>query len=168
MNVIASLISSADILLNIDVSSKEQVLEEIARHMERVHGLPFTSVVTGLARREQVGTTGLGHGFAIPHARVRNLDRIYVSYLRPTLSIPFDALDGQPVSDILVVLVPKEATEEHLRILADASNLFSTPHFREQLNNCETVQEVKRLFDTWSSSSLHNFYISASSFINNL
>src|SRR4029077_12160149 len=87
-------------------------------------------------------------GVAIPHARVRNLDRIRVSYMRLKSPIPFDAPDGKPVSDILVLLVPKQATEEHIRILAEATKKLSDQRFREQLRRCKQSLEIKRLFDT--------------------
>ena len=153
MNAIADLLRQEDILLNMNVSSKSQLLEEVGRHMEKVHAMPQEWVAASLARREKVGSTGLGEGFAIPHARVKDLDRIQVAYVRLKLPIPFGAPDGKPVSDILVLLVPKQSAEEHLIILADATRMFSNQRFREQLKLCDNPLEVKRLFETWSLSS---------------
>ncbi|WP_366504391.1 PTS sugar transporter subunit IIA [Propionivibrio sp.] len=72
-----------------------------------------------------------------------------VSYVGLKSPIPFDAPDGKPVSDILVLLVPKQATEEHLQILAEATQMFSDGRFRERLHQCKHAQEVKQLFATW-------------------
>jgi len=152
LNTIAKLLRQEDILLNLRVSNKKQLLEEIGRHMELAHALPQEWVAASLSRREKVGSTGLGDGFAIPHARVKDLDRIQVAYVRLKLSIPFGAPDDKPVSDILVLLVPKQSAEEHLIILADATRMFSDQRFREQLKLCGTPHEVKRLFETWSRS----------------
>lgn len=150
LNTIADLLRQEDILLNLDVSSKGQLLEEVGRHMERQHGLAQEWVALSLSRREKIGSTGLGQGFAIPHARVKDLDRIQLAYVRLKLPIPFGAPDGKPVTDVLVLLVPKQSAEEHLIILADATRMFSTPDFREQLRVCASPGEVKRLFGAWS------------------
>jgi PTS system nitrogen regulatory IIA component len=150
MNIIAGLLLPEDVLLDLDISSKSQLFDDIGRHMERQHGLPQDLVAMGLARREEVGSTGLGEGVAIPHARVANLDRIQVAYLRLHRPLPFDAADGKPVSDILVLLVPKQAAEEHLTVLADATRMLSVPRFRAQLHLCKKPLEVTQLVATWS------------------
>jgi PTS system nitrogen regulatory IIA component len=146
---IAELLEPDDILLNLVVSSKAQLFDEIGRHTERVHAMPQAWVTSGLTRREQVGSTGLGQGIAIPHARVKNLNQIRVIYVRLEVAISFDAPDDIPVSDILVLLVPKQATEEHLVILANAAQMFSDRYFREQLHLCGNRTDAKQLFDAW-------------------
>jgi PTS system nitrogen regulatory IIA component len=152
LNTIAHYLRPEDILLDTDVSSKPELLDTIGRHMEQAHSLPRESVSPSLARREQLGSTGLGQGVAIPHARVKDLNRILVAYLRMKSPIPYDAPDGEPVSEILVLMVPKQATEEHLRILADASRMFANRQFRRRLRQCSDPQAVKQLFDAWSGS----------------
>jgi PTS system nitrogen regulatory IIA component len=117
--------------------------------MEARHGMPQAWVVLSLSRREDVGSTGLGQGVAIPHARIKDLYRIHLAYLRLKTPIPFAAPDAKPVSDILVLLVPKQATEEHLSILAEATRMFSDPGFRKQLHLCEQPLAVRQLFATW-------------------
>ena len=149
MSTIAALLNPRDIVLDLAVSTKAELIEMIGRHMEQVHGMPAEWVTVSLSRREQVGSTGIGDGVAIPHARVRDLDRIKVAYLRLKHSLPFDAPDGKPVSDVIVLLVPKQATEEHLRILAEATQLFSNPAFRRALQGCTQPAEVKALFEDW-------------------
>ena len=150
MNAIARHLWPEDILLDIEVAGKDQLLDEIGWHMEREHALSREWVVAGLARREQLGSTALGEGVAIPHARVDDLKRIQLAYLRLRSPIPYDAPDGRPVSDILVLLVPKRATEEHLRILADTTQLFADRQFREHLHACRHALEVKALFESHS------------------
>ncbi|MDD5248693.1 MAG: PTS sugar transporter subunit IIA [Rhodocyclaceae bacterium] len=153
MNTIADRLLPADILLDLDVASKSQLLDEIGRHMERVHGLSAKWVALSLSRREQVGSTGLGDGVAIPHARVQDLDGIQVAYARLKAPIAFDAPDGKPVGDVLVLLVPKQAAEEHLTLLADATRLFSDRNFRERLHSCAAAADVQRLLAAWPASS---------------
>lgn len=149
MNTIADLLRSEDILFDLTVANKSQLFEEIGRHMERKHGMPQAWVVLSLTRREEVGATGLGDGVAIPHARIKDLDRVQIAYFRLSVPIPFDAPDGKPVSDIIVLLVPKQATEEHLQILAEATQMFSDQGFRERLRYCTQAGEAKRQFDAW-------------------
>ena len=150
LNTIAALLQPRDILPDLAVSDKDHLLLDIGRHMEREHGLPAAWVSNSLARREQAGSTGLGQGFAIPHARVKELERIQVAYLRLESPIAFDAPDSLPVSDVLVLLVPKQATEVHLKILSEATQMFSDPAFRQRLQQCQGSGEIKRAFDTWS------------------
>lgn len=149
MNTIAELLSKKDILLDVEAPSQTRLLQEVARHMEREYGMPQEWVFQSLSRREKVGSTALGEGVAIPHARIKDLQRIQLAYIRLKLPIPYDAPDGKPVSDILVILVPKEATEEHLRILSEVTQMFSDPQFRQQLRQCSKAEETKRLFDGW-------------------
>lgn len=149
MKTVAQLLMPRDILLDVNASSKTDLLEKIGRHMEWVHQLPQGAVVAALAHREQIGSTALGQGVAIPHARLKELDRIQLAYLRLAQPLEFAAPDGQPVIHVLVILVPKMATEEHLRVLAETSEMFSNTRFREQLQRAQHPGEIKTLFEIW-------------------
>jgi len=149
MNMIANYLSPQDISLGVHVTGKHELFEIVGRHMELAHALPLKSIALGLSRREQIGSTGLGQGVAIPHARVEHLDRMVVAYLRLKSAIRFDAPDGRPVSDVVVLLAPKQAAEEHLEVLADAAQMFADECFRAHLQECTDPLEVKRLFDAW-------------------
>lgn len=153
MSVIAQLLSPADICLDLDAPSKRRLLEEVGRLFARRHGLPQAVVVESLAKREEIGSTGLGQGVALPHARMANLAAPLAVYVRPDLPIDFGAPDGKPVTDILVVLVPTQAPEQHLHILAEAAQMFSDRRFREELRNCADADQVYRLFADWPQSS---------------
>ena len=149
MKTLAQLLMPKDILLDVKVEGRPELFEKIGRHMEWVHGLPQLAVVASLAHREQIGSTAMGHGIAVPHARLKELERIQLAYLRLEPGIAFDAPDGAPVTDVLVILVPKMATEEHLQVLAQSSEMFANGRFREQLHRCRHPMEVKQLFDIW-------------------
>lgn len=150
MNTLARHLRREDICLGLDAADKAALLDAIGERMDQRHALPRAGVVAGLSRRELLGSTALGHGFAIPHCRVTGLDHILAAFLRLRRPIPFDAPDGAPVSDVLVLLVPKQAAEEHLTVLADAARLFDDPGFRAALGRCGDAMAVKRLFDTWA------------------
>lgn len=152
MNTIANYLSPEDIRLDVDVSNKHALFEIVGRHMELRHALPLKGIALGLSRREQVGSTGLGRGVAVPHTRVEHLNRMVVAYLRLKSAISFDAPDRRPVSDIVVLLAPKQAAEEHLKVLADAARMFADEYFRAHLHDCDDPLEVKCLFDTWPAS----------------
>jgi PTS system nitrogen regulatory IIA component len=152
INPVARLLSTDDILLDAEASTKTRVFEEIARLIERRHGFSKAQVVENLCARESLGSTGLGHGVAIPHARIKGLQRAVVAYVRTRLSVPFDALDGKPVSDMLVLLMPEQATDEHLQLLAWSAQMFGDRGFREQLRMCEAPGEVRQLFTAWPQS----------------
>jgi len=143
-------LAAEDILLDVVVASKSELLAEIAQHMESVHGMERNAVAAALGHRERIASTGLGEGVAIPHARLAGLGRIRSMYLRLKFPIPFDAPDGKPVSDIMVLLVPKEAAQQHLDILALMTRLLSDPHFRERLHRCAQPEEAKDLFASWA------------------
>lgn len=149
VNTIASFLGAQDICLDLDVANKRELFDAVGRHMEQRHGVPQERVVRSLARREGSGSTGMGQGVAIPHARLDGLDRILALYVRLKSPIPFDAPDDQPVSDILVLLVPAPAVSEHLTILAEAARMFSARRFRRRLHSCTDQQGAMQLFSTW-------------------
>jgi len=150
LNDIARYLSSEDIWLDLRVADKRELFEAIGRYLEREHGLSPDLVVTALSRRERAASTGVGEGVAIPHARLNGLERILVGYARLASPIAFDAADGKPVSHVLVLLVPGPATDEHLKILAGATHLFSDGRFRERLEACAGGDAVVSLFSTWN------------------
>jgi len=145
---LAEMLSPRDILLEVKAPDRMALIEQIGQHMEWVHGVGRELVVRSLLHREQIGSTAMGQGVAIPHARIDTLDQIRVAYLRLAAPIEFGAPDGKPVGDVLVILVPKAATEVHLRILGEASQMFSDAQFREQLQACTHPADAKLLFDT--------------------
>ena len=82
MRTIGQLLSPADILFDLDVSTKKRVFEEVGRLFEQRHGLPRVQVVEGLTTRETLGSTGLGLGIALPHARIKNLPQPLAAFVR--------------------------------------------------------------------------------------
>ena len=149
VNPVAQLLSSEDILLELDVSTKESVFEEVGRLFERRHGLPRAQVVESVNEREKLGSTGLGQGVALPHARIKNLTQAVAAFVRLKLPIAFDAPDAKPVWAMLILLVPEHATEEHLQILAEFAQMFGDSRFRERLRTCDDAASVHQLMSDW-------------------
>jgi PTS system nitrogen regulatory IIA component len=144
---IASWLQPQDILLGVDARDRSQALEVIAATIGRVHGLEAAPIFRALCRREQAGSTGLGGGFAIPHARISGIARPLTLFVRTRLDIEFDALDGKPVSQLLVIMVPADgAKDDHLQLLALVARLFSGHAFRRQLDGAADATAAAEAF----------------------
>lgn len=122
------------ILLDVDVRDTSQLLEIAAATIAQAQGLDQAPIFAALWRREQARSTGLGDGFAIPHARISGIASPITLFMRTKVGIAFHAPDGKPVSHLLVILVPADgAKQDHLELLALIARLFSLPGFRARL-----------------------------------
>jgi PTS system nitrogen regulatory IIA component len=99
-------------------SSKKRLLQEISEQAASVYGLDASEVVAALTEREKLGSTGVGRGVAIPHARFDGLDRVYGFFTRLEKPVDFDSMDRQPVDLIFTILAPQKEGAEHLKALA--------------------------------------------------
>ncbi len=146
MNFLSQLLSPEQVLLDLDVGSKKRVFEQAGILFEARLGLARAMIFDSLFAREKLGSTGLGQGIAIPHGRIKGLKQAAGAFLRLQNPIPFDAPDGRPVSLLFVLLVPEQATEEHLQILSELAQRFSDKTFREALSQATAVDQVVTLF----------------------
>jgi PTS system nitrogen regulatory IIA component len=146
MTIISRYLSSDDVVVDLGVPDKGRAFEEIASLVERNHKVSHGLVLSALWRRERIGSTGLGHGIAVPHARIEEIAEPIVLFVRTRFPIVFNSPDHKPVSFLLVILVPEHATEEHLRILASATGKLSDGRFRDRLEAARDAQSVLRLF----------------------
>lgn len=149
MSTLSKHLDEIDILLERKAASKREVFQVIGQHMQTAHGVSAESVESSLLRRESAGSTALGCGVAIPHARVNELERIRLLYLRVVPALAFDSPDGEPVSDIVALMVPAPATQEHLDVLAHVASLFSDKAFRKALHKCEEPGQVMDVIANW-------------------
>ena len=149
MSTLSKHLDEIDILLGLQAASKREVFQAIGQHMQTAHGVSAESVAWSLLRRELAGSTALGCGVAIPHARVKELERIRLLYLRVVPALAFDSPDGEPVSDIMALMVPAPATQEHLDVLAHVASLFSEKAFRKALHKCEQPGQVMEVIANW-------------------
>ena len=149
MNLISKLLPLSNVLLELDVSSKKRVFEQVGLLFENNHHIARSQVFDSLFAREKLGSTGLGQGIAIPHGRIKGLKEALGAIVRMKQPIPFDAPDGQPVNLIFVLLVPDRATDLHLQILSELAQMFSDKTFREQLLAGATPAAVHQLISDW-------------------
>ena len=152
MNPIAQLLTESNVVVDVEVDSKPALFERIGALFERNAGLSRNVVSTSLAAREKLGSTGLGQGIAIPHGRIKGLAKATGAFLRLKTPIPFDAPDGKPVGQLFVLLVPEQATEEHLQLLSELAQMFSDRPFRDKLASAATGGDLVRLFQAWEAS----------------
>ncbi|HZI84355.1 MAG TPA: PTS IIA-like nitrogen regulatory protein PtsN [Casimicrobiaceae bacterium] len=151
MNQIAQLLPESNILLDIEATSKKRLFEQVGQLFEDRAQIARALVFDSLFAREKLGSTGLGQGIAIPHGRIKGLDHTLAAFLRPRQPIPFDAPDGKPVGQVFVLLVPEQATEEHLQLLSELAGMFTERAFRDQLSAATDPTSLHRLFSTWEA-----------------
>lgn len=117
-----------------EASSKKRVLEQAARLLSRGETEPGAEqIFERLLERERLGSTGMAGGVALPHARIAGVHHCRGAFLHLQTAVEFDALDGQPVDLVFALLVPEEANEEHLQLLASLAGMFNEDAFRQQL-----------------------------------
>lgn len=129
----ADLLSPDGVIAGLRVSSKKQALQELARRAAAVTGERERDIFEVLLVRERLGTTGVGHGVAIPHGKLSNLNRLYVLFARMAEPIDFDSIDEQPVDLVCVLLAPQSAGADHLKALAQVSRMLRDRNFCEKL-----------------------------------
>lgn len=149
MNQIAALLPVSNIVVDLDVASKAAFFAAIGDVFERSAGLPRASVAASLAAREKLGSTGLGQGIAIPHGRIARLAEAAGAFARLRSPIAFDAPDGKPVDQIFVLLVPEQATDQHLQLLSELAQMFSERAFRERLAAADDAAAIGDAFRNW-------------------
>ncbi len=140
------LLSSADISLDNPATSKKRVLEEAASLLShRQSSIDPEPVYERLMERERLGSTGLTNGVALPHARMPGVEAASGAFIRLATPVDFDAMDDKPVDLIFSLLVPEEATDEHLQLLAGLARLFSDEQLCERLRQTETPEQARAL-----------------------
>ena len=143
---IAEIISPERVVIRQQASSKKRSLELVSGLIAAAQpSLLETEVFDCLIARERLGSTGVGHGVAIPHGRLKTVERPMAAFALLEKGVDFDAVDGQPVDMVCALVVPAESTEEHLQILASLAELFGNDRVRERLRAATTVADVYEL-----------------------
>lgn len=145
MNLISKLLPLENIAIDLDASSKKRLFEQAGLLFENNQGIARSVVFDSLFAREKLGSTGLGQGIAIPHGRIKGLKEATGAFLRLASPVPFDSPDGKPVSLLFVLLVPEQATEQHLQILSELAQRFSDRTCREALSCASDAAAIRQL-----------------------
>jgi PTS system nitrogen regulatory IIA component len=142
---LGGLLDPGAITLKVHASSKRQALTIVAEIAARSVGATAAEVAAKLAARERLGSTGVGHGVAVPHARLKGLQRLHGVFLQLEEPLDFGAVDEQPVDLIFALLAPADHPAEHLRALAKVSRALRQADLREQLRQAKSPDAVRAL-----------------------
>ena len=145
---ISALLSPDRIFIDTDISSKKRLLEFIASAVATQFHLSQPKIYNNLLNRERLGSTGLGKGFAIPHARLINLDTTIACFIRLNQPVNFEAPDNQPVDLVFAIIIPENATDEHLKILSSLAKIFSQKEICNAIRKASSGEEIARIIDS--------------------
>jgi PTS system nitrogen regulatory IIA component len=151
MNRLSAILPAAQVLVRVDVTSKKRAFEEAGLLFESQHGLNRALITDSLFARERLGSTGLGHGVAIPHGRIKGLKQPMAAVFQLLTPIGFDAPDEKPVNLMIFLLVPEAATQKHLEILSEIAELLSDAPLRDQLQTAPEGAALHQLIAGWQS-----------------
>ena len=133
MTNLAKILAADNVALDLEVSSKKRAFEQAGLIFENNCGIARSVVSDNLFARERLGSTGLGHGVAVPHGRIKGLKAPLAAFMRLKDPIPFESPDGQPVKLLVFLLIPDQVTQQHLEILSEIAEMFSDEDFRKLL-----------------------------------
>lgn len=143
----SALFSADTVICDIKPDSPKQLFQQIATQLISAHdlgsrGVVCRDVVQAATERERLGSTGVGNGVALPHARIDGMDRVVAAFARLSEPIEFDAVDGRPVDLVCFLLAPADAGGAHLRALARVSRLLRRPELRQRLRAAPDAQAL--------------------------
>ncbi|MBE7636127.1 PTS IIA-like nitrogen regulatory protein PtsN [Sneathiella sp. P13V-1] len=139
---IADLISPETVVADLKATSKKQALQELSRRAAEATNCDEREILNVLIERERLGTTGVGHGIAIPHGKLESLDRIHGFFARLDTGINYDAMDDMPVDLIFLLLAPLEGGAEHLKALSRVSRTLRDQERCERLRGTENTDAL--------------------------
>ncbi len=150
-----TLISSNAVINNPDIKSKKRALEVLAETLasQPAETLDALELFQLLTEREKLGSTSIGHGVALPHARTNLTDQAIGAFLKLDNGIDFDSPDGIKTDLIFALLVPEHYTDEHLKILAYLASLFSDETFCKEIRNTDDVINIHKHLVSWQVTS---------------
>lgn len=147
---LSEILSADRVVAGASLNSKKKVLEDLARLLSGGTTLASGDIFNSLVGREKLGSTGLGHGVAIPHGRVAGVPQSVGAFMRLKHPIDYDAHDGQPVDLVFGLLVPQQATEEHLKHLAAIAEMFSNEQFCAKLRETADDKQLHKLITSYT------------------
>ena len=149
MTLDATALPVKNILLDLEVLDKNQLLEYASALLEDSVPQGKSKILKSLIDRENMGSTALGRGVAVPHGRLKGVKNIISALIRTKNSVPYETPDNHPVKIVLALIVPKEATEAHLQTLANISQMFSNQKFRENLICLQSPISAQQMITNW-------------------
>jgi nitrogen PTS system EIIA component len=139
---LTDLVAPQAVVPALKVNSKKQAMQELAARAAGLTGQSERDILEILQQRERLGSTGIGNGIAIPHGKLPKLERLFGLFARLDRPIDFDALDGQPVDLIFLLLAPEPAGADHLKALARVARLMRTPDTAKMLRESHDAEAI--------------------------
>ncbi len=138
-------LKAEQIILDLQNSTKIEVLKEVSGYAAKLGLVPDKEALfKGLSERENLISTGIGGGIAIPHTRYEGPERLFIILAKSVKGVEFDALDGEPVFLFIVIAGPENADKEQLKVLSRTARLLKQSEFRDRLLSMQTPEEVLR------------------------
>jgi PTS system nitrogen regulatory IIA component len=142
---LSDLIGPEQIVCKLKANSKKHVLEELSQRAAKLTGLDERIIFNTLVDREKLGSTGLGQGIAIPHGKIPGLDKVFGMLARLHQPVDFDAVDGEPVDLVFLLLAPQGGSADHLKALARVSRMLRNAKICERLRACDSSSDLARV-----------------------
>jgi len=146
------LVTTNAILPAMKVNGKKQALQEIAAKAAELTGQSERTILEILLQREKLGSTGVGNGVAIPHGKLPKLNNVFGLFARLDRPVDFEALDGQPVDLIFLLLAPEDAGADHLKALARVARLLRDPEVTRKLRDSRDADALYAVLQIPSAS----------------
>lgn len=141
--LVNELLTPSSTVCNLEGGSKKRILETVSQLVsDQNPDMDTACIFNGLHGREKLGSTGIGDGIAIPHCRLAECKNATGFLIKLNAPIDFDAIDKKPVDLLFALIVPEDATSEHLQTLASIAELFSKPEVRDQLRQTDSDQAL--------------------------
>ena len=149
MTHFSHILPAENVVLDLECSSKKRAFEQAGLIFENNCGIARSSVSDNLFARERLGSTGLGHGVAVPHGRIRGLKAPLAAFVRLSEPIPFESPDGEPVKLLIFLLIPDNVTQQHLEILSEIAEMFSDRAFRSAMAEDTDATSLHQRLVSW-------------------
>ena len=135
-------LDDSQISINDDCRTKKSILQRLSLLLSKSSGISIDEIFTGLYEREKLGSTSVGNGVAIPHARIKGIDHPFVSVVILDNPVDFDNIDNLDVDIVVCLIVPTENTDNHLALLACLSSILDKISNRKKLRNARNSEEI--------------------------
>lgn len=142
---LVQLISPDRVIFGLRAADKAQLLQELARRAGEYLNIPQKTILDGLVTREKLGSTGLGQGFALPHARIEGVKTLFGMFAKLQRPIAFDAIDENPVDFVFLLLIPLESEADHVAALAAISRRMRDPACAARLRKVDNAAALYAL-----------------------
>ena len=142
---ISDFLAPADVIVGLRANAKDNVIRDLARRAASATGIDAAVIANALQARERLGSTGLGHGFALPHARIPGLTRFFGAFVRLARPIDFQAIDDAPVDLVFLLLIPADAENEHVAALAAISRRLRNPEVLKGVRKADNATTLHSL-----------------------